>query len=47
MTRTTIYLESLINPQRMYSDGIFNFVVPDGDYKLVSSPVFITDLALD
>lgn len=46
MTRNDLLGGSLINPQRVYSDGIFNFVVPDGDYKLVSSPVFITDLAL-
>jgi len=33
---------NIINPQTTKEDGEFSFVVPDGDYKLVTSPLPLT-----
>lgn len=36
----------IYNPQTTYAEGKFEYVVPDGDYKLLTDPIFLTDLKL-
>lgn len=45
MTPADILGGNLINPQRVYEDGAFSFMVPDGDYKLLPVLPYVTDLA--
>ena len=45
MTPADLLGGNLINPQRVYEDGAFSFIVPDGDYKLLPLLPYVTDLA--
>lgn len=44
MTTNDLVGGNLINPQVVGADGAFSFVVPDGDYKLVTVPAPVTAL---
>lgn len=45
MTPADLLGGNLINPQQIYEDGAFSFIVPDGDYKLLPTLPYVTDLA--
>lgn len=45
MTPADLLGGNLINPQQVYEDGAFSFIVPDGDYKLLPTLPYVTDLA--
>lgn len=45
MTSADLLGGNLINPQQVYEDGAFSFIVPDGDYKLLPTLPYVTDLA--
>ena len=45
MTPADLLGGNLINPQQVYEDGAFSFMVPDGDYKLLPTLPYVTDLA--
>lgn len=45
MTPADLLGGNLINPQQVYEDGAFSFIVPDGDYKLLPILSYVTDLA--
>lgn len=46
MTTSDILGGNLINPQVTKEDGLFTFVVPDGNYKLVTIPTSVKDMSL-
>lgn len=45
MTPADLLGGNIINPQQVYEDGAFSFMVPDGDYKLLPTLPYVTDLA--